>query len=210
MAKEEEKIEVPASLLKTMQEQMAEQDRKIADMEAKSAGLEEMVAKNVSTNDDLKLKEKKSFEPKFRTVRIRKYPMFGKEDDLGYVIAWTNKGAYEEVDRSGVTPTVINYLDIIYLGHEKKDGKIQAEKVKLLDFMNKGQQVHCKILETKREEIKVPTGEEINVSVFDPQHGLIATGDMVDGYYAYSDIKYKVQIPGIAEPVWIDALYCNA
>ena len=169
------------------------------------------MARSASTNGDLKLKEKKSFEPKFRPIKIRKYPIAGDENDLGYVVGWTSKGAYQEVDRSGITPQIVDYLDVIFLGQEKtKDGKIKAEKVKLLDLMNNGKHVHCKILDTKKEEKKVPTGEEIDVSVFDPAHGLVQTGDKVDGYYAYSEIAYKVEIPGVQGEVWIDSLFCNA
>lgn len=209
--KDTKKIEVDAELLAKMQEQMAALERKVADGEAKSAGLEELVAKNAETNSDLKLKEKKSFEPKFRTVKVRKYPIAGDENNLGFVVGWTNRGAYQEVDRSGVSPQIIDYIDIVFLGSEKtKEGKLKAEKVKLLDFMNKGIAVHCKIVDTKKEEKKVSTGEEIDISVFDPAHGLISTGDKIDGYYAYSEIEYKIEIPGIKDAVWIDSLFANA
>lgn len=208
--KKEEKIEVPVSVITEMQEKMAEMEKKIADSESKTAGLEEIVGKNASTNDDLKIREKKNFEPKFRTVRIRKYPIAGDDNNMGYVVGWTNKGAYQEVDRNGISPQIVDFIDVIYLGQEKtSEGKIKAEKIRLLDFLNRGVQVHCKIIDSSREEIKVPTGEEINVSIFDPAHGLITTGDTIDGWTAYSDIKYKVQIPGVGEH-WIDSLYANA
>lgn len=212
--KEEKKVEVPLKILTDMQEQMAEMERKLEDEAGKRAGLEELLAKStdVSATGEPKLREKKSFEPKFRTVRLRKYPIAGDDTNLGYVIGWTNKGAYQEVDRTGVSPQIVDYIDIVFLGKERdeKTKNIKAEKVKLLDFMNKGDQVHCKILETKREDnIKVPTGEEIDVTVFDPAHGLVQTGDKIDGYITYSEIKYKVQIPGQAEGVWVDSTYCN-
>jgi hypothetical protein len=208
---EEKTVEVPAKLLTQMQEQMAELERKVADSDAKTAGLEEMVAKSATTNDDLKLREKKDFEPKFRTIRVRKYPIAGDENNLGYIVGWTSKGAYQEVDRTGVSPQMVDYIDVIFLGSEKtKEGKLKAEKIKLIDLLNNGKQVHCKILETKRTEDKVPTGEEIDVSVFDPAHGLVTTGDKVDGYSAFSSIQYKIQIPGVEGETWIDALYCNA
>lgn len=209
--KESKKVEVEAEVLLKMQEQMAEMERKQVDMEAKNAGLEALVAANVSTGGENKLKEKKSFEPKFRTVTISKYPIAGDENNLGYVVGWTSKGAYQEVDRSGITPQIVDYMDVIFLGQEKTaGGKIKAEKIKLLDLMNNGKQVNCKIVDTEKKEVKVPTGEEIDVSVYDPAHGLVATGDKVDGYYAYSEIKYKVNIPGVAEEVWVDSLFCNA
>ena len=74
---------------------------------------------------------------------------------------------------------------------------------------NKGQQVHCKILEQKKEDIKVPTGEEIDVTVFDPAHGLVATGDKIDGYIVNSTQKFKLQVPGVEEPIWIDGTFVN-
>lgn len=211
MAEEEKKVEVPLKLLEDMQAQMADLERKVEDSNAKSAGLEELLAKSPETTGEPKLREKKSFEPKFRTVRLRKYPIAGDTTNLGYIVGWTNRGAYQEVDRTGVRPEIVDYIDIVFLGVEKtKEGKIKAEKVRLLDFINNGVQVHCKILETKREDdIRVPTGEEIDVTVFDPAHGLVQTGDKIDGYVAYSEISYKVQIPGQTEPVWIDSTYCN-
>lgn len=206
---EGEKVEVSLQLLADMQKQMSDLERKVAEGEAKNAGLEELFAKGAGTEGEPKLREKKSFEPKFRTVRIREYAIAGGPEK-GFVVGWTNKGAYEEVDRTGVSPQIVNFIDVIFHGQEKtKEGKIKAEKIKLLDLLNKGSQVHCKILETKRVDNKVPTGEQINVSVFDPQHGLIETGDVIDSYVVMSDIKYKIQIPGTVEPVWIDAVFVN-
>lgn len=208
--KEPKKIEVDAAVLLKMQEQMAAMEQKLADQDAKNVGLEEILAKNAEASDSPKLREKKSFEPKFRTVRLRKYPIGGDIDNMGYIVGWTNRGAYQVVDRSGVSPQVVDMIDVVFHGQEKsKDGKIKAEAVRLLDLFNNGVQVHCKILEQERREIKVPTGEEIDVSVFDPAHGLMTTGEKVDGFITQSEIKYKLQIPGISEPVWIDALFCN-
>ena len=208
--KEEKTIKVSAKTILEMQEKMAEQDRKIADMEAKGAGIEEILAKSAEAGDTPKLREKKSFEPKFRTVRLRKYPIAGDPENLGYIIGWTNRGAYQTVDRSGVSPQIVDMIDVVFLGQEKNaEGKIKAEAIRLLDLYNKGHQVHCKILETKREEIKTPTGEEIDVTVFDPAHGLMATGDKIDGWVAQSEIKYKLQVPGVEDAVWIDANFCN-
>lgn len=209
--KKDEKVEVPLKLLEEMQKSMAELERKVAESDAKNAGLEEMFSKGAETEGkDKGLREKKNFEPKFRTVRLRQYPIAGNVDDQGYIIGWTNRGAYQEVDRTGVSPQTVDFIDVVFLGHEKtKDGKIKAEKVKLLDIMNKGTQVHCKILEMKRDEKKVATGEEINVSIFDPAHGLVETGDVIDGYVTFSDIQYKIQVPGVADPVWVDGKFVN-
>ena len=203
-------VEVPADTLLKMQEQMAAMEQKLADQDAKNAGIEEILAKTAEAVTEPKLREKKNFEPKFRTVRLRKYPIGGDDTNLGYIVGWTNRGAYQVVDRSGVSPQTVDMLDVVFLGQEKNaNGKVKAESIRLLDLFNKGQQVHCKILETKREEIKTPTGEEIDVTVFDPAHGLMATGDKIDGWVAYSEIKYKLQIPGVEGETWIDATFCN-
>jgi hypothetical protein len=206
----EKMVSVPSKMLTEIQEQMAAQDKKIADMEAKNAGLEELFQKGASTEGSEKLRQKKTFEPKFRTVRIRKFPIAGNEENLGYVVGWTNKGAYQEVDRSGISPQVVDYIDIIFHGQERtKEGKLKAEKVRLLDLFNKGVQVHCKILDVKKEPRQVPTGQEINVTTWDPQHGLVDTGEKVDGWVGFTDMTYTIQIPGIPDPVVIDALFVN-
>lgn len=213
MAEDEKKkkvIEVDPDVLAKMQEDMANLERKVADQEARNVGIEEILAKSADAPNEPKLREKKSFEPKFRTVRLRKYPIGGDINNMGYIIGWTNRGAYEVIDRSGATPQVVNMIDVIFYGQEKTiDGKIKAESIKLLDLYNNGKQVHCKILEQIRKEEKEPTGEEIDVTVFDPNHGLVSTGDKIDGWVAHSEIKYKLQVPGIDEPVWIDATFVN-
>lgn len=206
--KKEKTVEVPLELLTKMQEQMAELERKNADIEAKNEGIQQMLSK-AGTEGEPKLREKKNFEPKFRTVRIRKYPIAGNIENMGYVVGWTNRGAYQEMDRTGLVPTITDFLDVIFLGQEKtSNGKIKAEKIRLLDLFNNSTQVHCKILETKKEPRVVPTGEEIDVTVFDPAHGLMATGDKIDGYVTFSDIKYKIAIPGQGEH-WVDAEFLN-
>jgi hypothetical protein len=206
----EKTIQVSEKSLLAMQEKMAELERQREEDRSKMAGLEELFSKSASAQGENKLREKKNFEPAFRTVRIRKYPIAGDFDNLGYVIGWDKRGAYQEVDRTGVTPQVIDFINIFFLGKERNaQGKLSAEKVRLLDLMNNGIQVHCKVIDTKRVENKVPTGEEIDVSVFDPQHGLVATGDKIDGYFTQSDIDYTISIPGIEKPVEIGSEFVN-
>lgn len=207
--KEEKKVEVPLALLEEMQKQIADMERKVADGEAKNAGLEDLFNSNMQNSDkpdanSKGLRVKKNFEPKFRTVRLRKYPVAGDPENKQYVVGFTKRGAYQTVDKSGVRPEIVDCIDIIFLGQPKK-----AETVKLLDFMNGGEQVHCKILETQRKPRLEPSGEEIEVSVYDPQHGLIGTGEVVDGYTGYSDITYTLQVPGVAEPLTISQTYVN-
>ncbi len=217
MAKSEDKdldgvVSVPTKLLTQMQEQMAEMEKKLADSDAKTAGLEELFSKQAEagTEAQSKLRQKKTFEPKFRTVRVRKYPIAGNPEKLGYVIGWTSRGAYQEVDRTGISPVIVDYLDIIFLGHEKNEkGVLKAEKVKLLDLFNKGIQVHCKIVDVKKEDKIIPTNEEIDVTIFDPAHGLISTGEKIDGFVTHTDLQYKIHIPGVQDEVWVDAEFLN-
>lgn len=209
--KDEKTVEVPEKMLAEIQEQMSKFERDLENERSMRVGLEEQLANaGGSVVGEAKLREKTTFEPKFRTIRLRKYPIAGDVNDQGFVIGWTNRGAYQEVDKSGVNAVIVDYIDILFLDHDKTAaGKVKAEKVKLLDLLNRGEQVHCKVIDSKDEKIKQPTGEEIDVSVFDPQHGMTATGEKVDGFVTYSNIQYLVQVPGRAEPVWIDALYCN-
>ena len=111
--KEDKKIQVSESVLVKIQEDLAAQELKMAELENKNAGLEEMLSKGVSTTGEEKIKKSKDFSPKFRTVRIRKYPIAGDVNNLGYVIGWTSRGAYEEVDRTGTSPQIVNFIDII-------------------------------------------------------------------------------------------------
>lgn len=208
--KKDEKVEVPLSLLTKLQEDLAEMERQREEDRAKMTGLEEMFAKNAEAGGEAKLREKKTFEPKFRTVRLRKYAVAGDITDQDIVVGWTNRGAYQEVDRSGVSPQIVDFIDVVFLRNQNpKDGKIKAEKIKLLDLMNNGSQVHCKIIKSERNDRKHETGEEIDITVFDPAHGLVSTGEKIDGYVTKSDIVLTVQVPGIETPVVIDAMYAN-
>ena len=108
-----------------MQEQMAALEQKVADQDAKNAGIEEILAKTAEAGTEPKLREKKNFEPKFRTVRLRKYPIGGEIENQGYIVGWTNRGAYQVVDKSGVSPQIVDMSDVVFLGQERnEDGKI--------------------------------------------------------------------------------------
>lgn len=216
MADEEKKVTlkegqtiVDQSMLQQIVESQAKLEKDLADKDAKLAGLEEMFAKGVDTTGDKKLRERKNFEPAFRTLTLKKMPIGGDHENKGIVIGWTNRGAHQKVNREGVAPTLVDYIDVVFLGHEKKDGKLQAEEVPLLALLN-AEEITCKVLETKSAARKEPTGEEISVTTFDPKHGLVQTGDVIDGYVMYSDITYVVQIPGFTEPVEIDQKFANA
>lgn len=199
---------ITLEMVKEMQKKMTDLEVKVEEGASKNAGLEELF-RTADPSGEPKLREKKNFEPKFHTVRLRKYPVAGDFDNQDFIVGWTERGAYQQIDTSGISRQVVDYIDIFFLnGGKTEDGKRKAERVKLLDIMNNGNQIVCKILEEKKETKRVETGEEIEVSTFDPIHGLIATGDKVDGYCTYSEISYKVAIPG-TEGVWIDAKFCN-
>lgn len=219
-------IVVSQDMLTRVMEQAQKAEKAAADATAKAAGLEQLFSEKDSapTTGEKKLRERKNFEPAFRTVTVKQFPVAGNVDDMGYVIGWDNRGAYQKVDRTGVAPVVIDYINIIFLGRERnKDGKLQAEAVPLLSLIN-APEVNCKILDTKDYlgkpfrlsypptglgEKKMPTGEEISVTVFDPKHGLMETGDTIDGWVGFTDLTYVIQIPGVAEPLEIDSKYVN-
>lgn len=203
-------VVVDQKTLQQVLDKQAEMELEIEENKNKQAGLEALLNEGKDSAPEGKLREKKNFEPKFRTVKLRQYPFDANNPtELTYVIGISDRKAFQEVDSSGITRQVVDMIEIIPLP-KSKDEKPVAMKVKLLDFMNNGIQKNCKILSVKREEDdKVPTGEEIDVTVFDPAHGLTATGDKVDGYTSFAKIKYEIQIPGVAESIWIDAKYCN-
>lgn len=206
-------VVVDQTTLQKIQDQMTKLEQEVADAQAKAVGIEDILAQQGAVDapdGEKKLRERKNFEPAFRTVRLRKYPMAGDIENPGWVVGWTNRGAYQKVDKTGVAPVLVDYIDIIFLGHEKNaEGKLQAESVPLLDLLNKGDQVYCKIVEVKKTPHKDPTNEEINVTIWDPAHGLVATGDIIDGYVAYTDIEYTVVVPGVKDPVKVDGKYVN-
>lgn len=210
---EEKMIPVSESMLKELLAEISTLKSNDAEREAQMEGLRQIAESAVGADavGVPKLREKKNFEPKFRTVRLRKFPIAGDEENMGIVVGWTAKGAYQVVDRSGITPAIVDYLDIIFLGHERdpETGKLKAERVKLLDLLNSGSPVVCKVLKLEKNEEKVPTGEEINVSVWDPQHGLTETGDTVDGYVGMTTLTYTLEVPGVKEPVIIDGQFVN-
>lgn len=205
-------IEVSETTLKELMAQITTLQNNDAEREAQMEGLRQ-VAESAQSADTVgvpKLREKKNFEPKFRTVRLRKFPIAGDEENMGIVVGWTKKGAYQLVDRTGVSPVTVDYLDIIFHGQERdENGKLKAERVKLLDLLNSGSVMVCKVLKLEKNEEKVPTGEEINVSVWDPQHGLTETGDTVDGYFGMTTLTYTLEVPGLAEPLVIDGQFVN-
>lgn len=222
----EGQVIVDQAMLAKVLEGQADQEKKMADLEAKNAGLEALFEANqgADTNGEKKLRERKNFTPAFRTVTLKKYPIKGDVEKLGYVIGWTNRGAYQKVDRSGIAPQIIDYIDIVFLGQERDAaGKLEAESVPLLSLIN-AQEVNCKVLEMKDYagqpfrlsypptgfgEKKMPTGEAIRITSWDPQHGLVETGEEIDGWVGFTDLTLVIQIPGVQDPLEIDQKYVN-
>lgn len=223
----EGQIVVDQATLTTILQQQAETEKKLADIDAKNAGLLELIeaSKGADTNGAPKLRERKNFEPAFRTVTLKQHPINGDYEKLGLVIGWTNRGAYQKVNREGVAPVVVDYIDVIFLDHERtEDGKLKAESIPLLSLLN-ASEITCKVLEMKDYEGKpfrlsypptgqgvqiMPTGEEIAISTFDPKHGLVTTGETIDGYVGFTNLTYVIQIPGRAEPIEVDGKFLNA
>lgn len=193
-------------------EKLADMEKAVADADAKRAGLEAMFAEQQDTNTvgEKKLRERKTFEPAFRTVTLKKMPIAGNPEDTGYVIGWTSRGAYQKVNRDGVAPVVVDYVDVFFLGRERnKEGMLQAESIPLLTLLN-APEVTCKVLEIKKVPRKEPTGEEIRVTEFDMNHGQQETGDIIDGWVAFTDITLVIQVPGQPDPIEVDEKYVNS
>jgi hypothetical protein len=226
-------VAVDGAMLQKVLDKQAEIEIELEQQKAKNAGLEAMFAeKDPGTTGEKKLREKKSFEPSFRTVTMKKFPVAGDPEKEAIVIGWTNRGAYQKVDKSGVSAQIIDYIDVIYLGQERNaEGKLQAEAVPLLALMGAAE-VTCKVLETKDHEgrpvklrysplidtdlsldrpaeKKVETGETIHVASWDPKHGLVDSGEVIDGWVAFTNLTFVLQIPGWPEPVEIDSKFCN-
>lgn len=203
-------VVVDQATLARVMEQASNAERTAAEATAKAAGLEALFNEQstADTTGGKKLRERKNFEPPFRTVGIKKYPIKGDIEKLGHVVGWTNRGAYQKVDKSGVAPVIVDFIDIVFLEVGKVDGVLQAESVPLLSLIN-AEEVICKILETKNKPRKEPTGEEINVTTFDPKHGMVETGDIIDGWVGFTDTSFVIQIPGVVESVEVDSRYVN-
>lgn len=197
-------------------------------MKLKNAGLEELFAQGKDKDDptgEKKLRERKNYTPAFRTVTLKKFSVDEDPEHAKIVVGWTNRGSYRKVDRSGVAPEIVNYLDIILLDDEKtEDGKLKAYSVPLLTLLE-AEEVTCKVLEMKDYkgeqfrpsypptgfgEKKVGTGEVIRITSWSPEHGLIETGEEIDGWVGFTDLSLILQIPGRPEPLEIDQKYVNA
>lgn len=223
----EGEVAVSAKTLEAIQEQMATMATEIENEKLKRAGLEEMFAAESGKTTEPGLREKKNTEPTFRTVSLRKYDPAhtGDPESEKFIIGWTPRGAYRKAVDNGLGgKEFVEYLDVIFLDSEKVDGKVQAIAVPALDVMNSGRRVVCRVLDIKdykgqsfkptypqtgQAERKVGTGEEISVTTWDPKHGLVDSGEVIDGWVAFSDLTFIVQIPGRTDPLEIDQRFVN-
>lgn len=225
---------VSEKTLASVLERTAQLEKDVADGEAKRAGLEAMMLENkdADTTGEKKLRERKKFEPAFRTVGMKKYPIGGDPENLGIVIGWTPRGAYQKVDKSGVSAQIVDFIDILYYGDKGiKDGKPWGESVPLLSLLG-APEIVCKVLQVKdfegqpmklrysplvdpdlssdrQGEEKIPTGESITIREFDPKHGLIDTGEAIDGWVGFTNLTFVLQLPGVTEPVEVDGKFVN-
>jgi hypothetical protein len=207
----DEMIQVSAKTLREIQQQMKQNEIDKENNRLRMAGLEQMIedSKGPATDGQPRLREKKDNTPKFRTVRLHKMPMAGDVTNEGIVIGWSNRGAYQKIDKTGVAPVVVDHLDVFFLDHERNaDGVLQAETVTLQSFLD-SPTIICKIQKMDRTERKVPTGEEIQAMTYDEKHGMVSTGEIVDGFVGFTDTVYTIEVPGRTEPVEIDAMFVN-
>lgn len=223
----EGEVVVDQKTLSAILEKQALMETDLENEKLKRVGLEELFAAESGKTTEPGLREKKNTEPTFRTVNLRKYDPTnsGDPDKEDFIIGWTPRGAYRKgVDNGLGGKEFVEFLDVIFLNSEKKDGKVQAVSVPALDVMNSGHRVACRVLDIKdykgnsfkptypptgQAERKVATGEEISITTWDPKHGLVDSGEIIDGWVAFSNLTFLVQIPGRAEPYEIDQRFVN-
>lgn len=223
----EGEVVVKQATLDAILEKQSLMETDLENEKLKRAGLEDLFAAESGKITEPGLREKKNTEPTFRTVSLRKYDPAhtGDPEKEDYIIGWTPRGAYRKsVDNGLGGKEFVEYLDIIMLNAKTVDGKVEAVAVPALDVMNSGRRVACKVVEIKdfkgrafkptypqtgQAERKVATGEEIAITSWDPKHGLISTGETIDGWVAFSDLTFVVQIPGVANPIEIDQRFVN-
>ncbi|MBK3666181.1 hypothetical protein JJE66_33790 [Bradyrhizobium diazoefficiens] len=206
--KDKKTVEVPQAQLTEIMEKLSSLEIANADKDAKIAGL--MAATETAAPvGETPLRQKKTFEPAFRVVRLKKIPFNGDPEDKRIVVGWTKRGSYQKVDRSGVAPELVDYMQVIFLGHEKDaDGNMQAFEVRTLDLYN-AESVVCKIEKESINRHKEPTGEVIPVVIYDPKHGNVLTGEHVDGWTEEFDNTLAISIPGVKDPVVISSKFAN-
>lgn len=203
MAKEDKKtVEIPQDQLTEIMSRLSTLEIENANKDAKIAGLQAATAAAAPVGET-PLRQKQTFEPAFRTVRLKKMPYKGNVEDKRIVIGWTNRGSYQKVNRDGVAPEIVDYMQLIFLGDEKN-----AYETRTLDFYN-AETVVCKVEKESKKTYKKPTGEVIPVVVYDPKHGSVMTGETVDGFIEYTDVELVLSVPGEKEPLTIDAKFVN-
>jgi hypothetical protein len=200
-------VEVPQAQLTEILTKLNSLEIANADKDAKIAGF--MAMQDAPAVGDTPLRQKKTFEPAFRVARLKKLPFNGDPEDKRIVIGWTNRGSYQKVSREGVAPELIDYMQIIFLGHEKNaEGKPQAFEVRTLDLYN-AESITCRIEKQEVHKHVEPTGEIIPVVTYDPKHGNVLTGETVDGWVETPEVTLTLIVPGIKDPVTVDARFVN-
>lgn len=219
---------VPVKTIEAIQEQMATMAIELENTKLKAAGLEDLFAAESGKTAEPGLREAKNTEPAFRTVSLRKYDPSnsGDPEKEDFIIAWTPRGAYRKwVDNGSGSKEQVDYLDVIFLNGKKDGAKVEAVSVPAIDVMTSGRRVLCRVLDIKdykgrsfkptypatgQAERKIATGEEMQITSWDPKHGLVTTGETIDGWIGVSDLTFVIQVPGHAEPLEIDSRFVNA
>src|SRR3978361_434952 len=106
--KEIKTVEVPQEQLTQIMEKISALEIANADKDAKIAGLPALQRAPPAVGET-PLRQKKTFEPAFRVARLKKLPFNGDPEDMRIVIGWTNRGSYQNVERHGTDPHVLDY-----------------------------------------------------------------------------------------------------
>lgn len=118
------------------------------------------------------------------------------------VVGWTKRGCYVKVKDHPNEPETLMY-DVYFYG-DKEPVAITAKK-----FLD-SPRIKCMEIGRDITVKKYKTGEELEVTEFDPKHGLKSTGTIIDGYYATPEGTYALKVPGINEPVVVNINHVNA
>lgn len=199
--KEPKKIEVDESVLTDLMAQLASQKRDIDSLNAKAliSDVEEG-KKGLREVEDAAAKYAKA--PHEYSLRMVSMADTKGNETKKLVIGWTAKGCYVKVKDHPNEPETLMY-DVLFYGDEKAV-PITAKKFK------DGERIKCVEVSRDIKLEKHATGEEMEVTQFDPKHGMTATGIIIDGFDQRPEGTYTLQVPGFPDPITVNMNHVNA
>ena len=201
--KDDKKVEVPESLLLSMQAQIAELQK------VNEANAAAQVISQAAEGKSDAIRELVSLEEKFKKMpkvpHLRRVKLYDDKgiDKGGLVVGWTGRNSYETVNKDGVAAKIVNMIDVFFLGKPDKAVTITT------DALMSGEKVKCEIVASNIIRKKHKTGEEVEVVEW-TKSGAVPTGVWIDSYDERPEGSYTLKVPGVEELVTIDLRYMNA